>query len=278
MVDGRSESTPQSLTWNSSEAAQHWQRCAGQRQQLLGKATQCLLEAAQIGPGDRVLDIAAGTGDQSLLAAQKVGPGGAVLATDIAADMLKVAGHLAQQERLTNLTTRVMNAEQLDLEDRTFDAVISRMGLMFVPHLDQALREIRRVLKSGKRLAALVWSAPERNPLSSLPLTIVAKYTGMSFFGAPGPFALANPVVFERALHEAGFHEVSIQAIPVHFHYASVEALIQSGRSMMPDVGERLSPQDQLRLSEEMQQTLHQFEGPQGLEALGETLLGVGTA
>ncbi len=277
MADEHAESTPQSLMWNSSEAAHHWQRLAGQRQQLLGEATQRLLEAAQIGPGDRVLDIAAGTGDQSLLAAQKVGPGGAVLATDIAADMLKVAAHLAQQQGLTNLTTRVMNAEQLDLEDHTFDAVISRMGLMFAPHLDQALREIRRVLKSGRRLAALVWSAPERNPLSALPLTIVAKYTGMSFFGAPGPFALADPAVFERALHEAGFHEVNIQAIPVHFHFASMEAFMQSGRSMMPGVGEQLNPQDQQRLSQEMQQTLRQFEGPHGLEAPGETLLGVGT-
>lgn len=268
--------TPQRLTWNSSEAAEHWQQLAERRQQDLGEATGRMLEAAQIGPGDRVLDIAAGTGDQSLLAARKVEPGGTVLATDLSADMLNVAAKLAQQEGLTNLTTRVMDAEQLDLENNAFDAVICRNGLMFVPHLQPALEEIRRVLKPGRKLAALVWSAPERNPLSSLPLAIVAKYTGMSFFGAPGPFALGDPALFERVLKEAGFREVVIQAIPVRIHFASVEAFIEAGRSMMPGVGERLSPQDQQHLSEEMQQTLRQFEGPQGLVASGETLLGVG--
>ena len=270
------ESTPQALTWNSSEAAEQWQQRAEQRQHDLLEATQSMLEAAQIGPGDHVLDIAAGTGDQSLLAARTVAPGGTVLATDLSADMLGVATQRARQEGLTNLTSRVMDAGQLDLEDNAFDAAICRNGLMFVPHLHQALREIRRVLKPGRKFAALVWSAPERNPLSSLPLTIVAKYTGMSFFGTAGPFALADPAVFERVLTEAGWRSVVIQAIAVRLHFTSVEALIQVGKSQLPDVGEQLSPLDQQRLSEDMQQTLRQFEGPQGLEAPREMLLGVG--
>src|SRR5947208_1514001 len=196
MTNEQTKPTQPILSWNSSERAESWQQEAERRQQLLGEATERMLEAAQIGPGDRVLDIAAGTGDQSLLAARKVGPGGMVLATDLSEDMLKVAARLAQQEGLANITTRVLDAQQLDLQANTFDAVISRLGLMFVPHLSQALEKILRVLKPGGKLAALVWSAPEHNPLTSAPLALLEKYTGGSFLGAAGPFPLADPSHF----------------------------------------------------------------------------------
>src|SRR5258708_12288433 len=103
-----------------------------------------MLESAGLGPGDHVLDIAAGTGDQSLLAARRVGPGGSILATDISADMLGIAARVAQQEGLTTLTTRVMDAQQLDLEDNAFDAVICRLGLMLIPNCNPSLTQLRR--------------------------------------------------------------------------------------------------------------------------------------
>jgi ubiquinone/menaquinone biosynthesis C-methylase UbiE len=265
------------LSWNSSERAEGWQQEAERRQQLLGEATERMLEAAQLGPGDRVLDIAAGTGDQSLLAARKVGPGGTVLATDLSEDMLTVAARLAQQEGLANITTQVLDAEQLDLEANSFDAVISRLGLMFVPQLSQALGKILSVLKPGGKLAALVWSAPARNPLTAVPLTLLEQYTGASFLGAAGPFALADPRHFEQVLKEAGFHEVTIQAIPVRFQFPSLEAFMLQGRRTVGGMMERLSQQEQERLAQDIRQGLRQFEGPQGLVAPGEVLLGVGT-
>jgi ubiquinone/menaquinone biosynthesis C-methylase UbiE len=274
MSQEQSESMPQ---WHSPEVAKYWQQEAEQRQQSMEEATRQMLLSAQLKPGDRVLDIAAGTGDQSILAARIVGPTGLVLATDISAEMLHVAASLAQQEKLTNISTQVMDAGQLDLDDETFDAAICRNGLMLVPRLQQALSEIHRVLKPGSNFAALVWSAPERNPLHALPLALIAKYTGAFSSNAPGPFSLADKRRFEQALQDAGFRDVAIQAIPLQLHFASVEAFIESRRKLVASTIERLSQQDQQRLVEEVRQVLSQFEGPQGLVTSGETLLGVGT-
>jgi ubiquinone/menaquinone biosynthesis C-methylase UbiE len=276
MTHEQKEPVTQAQGWQSSEAVESWQRETRQRQMIMQESTQKMLDAADLRPGDRVLDIAAGTGDQSLLAARRVGPDGMVLATDISEAMLKVAANTAQQEGLSNVITRVMDAEHLDLESQSFDAVICRQGLMLIPHLQQALSEILRVLKSGRKLAAQVWSTPERNPLFSLPLTIIAKHTGASPLSTPTLFSLGDPAIFEQTLKQAGFHDVNIQAAPLHFQVASVEAFLQARRGMVGAM-ERLSEGEQQQLLEEVKQALLPFEGPQGLVAPGEVLIGVGT-
>ncbi len=269
---------PQGSIWSSSEIAEHWQQDVERRRQDFAEATQRMLAAAGLKPGDHVLDVAAGTGDQSLLAARIVGPGGSILATDISADMLNIAARVAQQEGLTTIITRVMDAEQLDLQDNAFDAVICRLGLMLIPHHQQALREIRRVLKPSGKLAALVWSAPESNPLFSLPLTILSKYAPGASSHRPNLFALSDPTVFERELTEAGFYEVRTRALPFQSHYTSLDAFLQSTASRLTaGVIEQFSQQEQQQLLEEVRQALSQFEGSHGFVAPAELLLGVGS-
>jgi ubiquinone/menaquinone biosynthesis C-methylase UbiE len=269
---------PQSSLWSSSEMAERWQQDVERRRQDMAEATQRMLETAGLKPGDHVLDIAAGTGDQSIFAARIVGPGGSILATDISAEMLGIAARVVQQEGLTNITTRVMDAEQLDLQDNAFDAVICRLALMLIPHRKPALREIRRVLKAGGKLAALVWSAPENNPLFSLPLAILSKYARGASSHLPNPFALSDPTVFERELTEAGFYEVITRAIPFQSHYASLDAFLQSTASRLTaGVMGQLSQQEQQQLLGEVRQALSQFEGSHGLVAPAELLLGVGS-
>ncbi len=264
--------------WSSSETAEHWQQDAQRRRQDFADATQRMLEAAGLLPGDHVLDIGEGTGDQSLWAARRVGPSGSILATDLSADMLGIAARVAQQEGLTTITTRVMNAEQLDLEDSAFDAVICRLALMLIPNRKQALREIRRVLKPGGKLAALVWSAPEHNPLFSLPLAIVSKYARGASSHLPDPFALSDPRVFERELTEAGFSEVSTRPLAFQSHYTSLDAFLHSTASRLTaGVMEQLRKAEQQQLLEEVRQALSQFEGPHGFVAPAELLLGVGS-
>jgi ubiquinone/menaquinone biosynthesis C-methylase UbiE len=269
---------PQSSVWSSSEMAEHWQQDVERRRQDFAEATQRMLEAADLGPGDHVLDIAAGTGDQSILAARRVGPSGSILATDISADMLDIAARVVQQEGLTTITTRVMDAEQLDLSDNAFDAVICRLGLMLIPNRKLALREIRRVLKPGGKLAALVWSAPENNPLFALPLAIVSTYVREASSHRPHPFALSDPRVFERELTEAGFSEVITRTLPFQSHYASLDAFLQSTASRLTaGVMGQLGHLEQQHLLGEVRQALSQFEGSHGLVAPAEFLLGVGS-
>src|SRR5581483_2705655 len=266
-----------SRMWRSTDAEQ-WQQDVERRRQDFADATHRMLEAAGLKPGDHVLDVAAGTGDQSFLAARIVGPGGSILATDLSPDMLAIAARVAQQEGLTTITTCVMDAQQLDLEDETFDAVICRLGLMLFPHPQQALREIHRVLKTGGKLAALVWSSPEHNPLWSLPLGILSRYASGAPSPGPNPFALSDPSVFERELTDAGFHMVSTQALPFESHYASSEAFLHSTASrLIAGVMGQLPHQEQEHVLGEVRQAVSQFEGPQGLVAPAEFLLGVGS-
>lgn len=272
---------PQGSTgqWRSSEQAERWQQDVERRRQDFSAATHRMLEAAGIQPGDRVLDIAAGTGDQSLLAARIVGPAGSILATDLSADMLAIAAQVAQQEGLNTITTRVMDAELLDLADDSFDAAICRLGLMLLPHPERALREIRRVLKPGARLAALVWSAPEHNPLWSLPLAILSKYASEAPSPRPDLFSLSDPSVFARALTDAGFHEVSTRAFPFESHYASLDAFLHStgSRLIAGVMGRQLSQEEQQHLLGEIRQAVSPFVGDRGLVAPAELLLGVGS-
>ena len=269
------EQQPQVHIWNSPEVVKNWEQEAGPRQAVMEEATEEMLLAAGLKSGDHVLDLAAGTGDQSLLAARKVGPEGMVLATDLSVEMLNVAAKRAQTEGLTNIMTRVMDAEQLNLEEGSFDAVICRNGLMHSSHLQSALRGIRRVLKPGGNLAALVWS---RNPFHLLPLTILANYVGKASVDLPNPFTLSDPAVFEQALREAGFRDVMICPLALRLQFASMDAFLESRRAMIAVLMGQMSQQVQQQVLNEVRQVLSQFEGPQGLVTSGETLLGVGTS
>jgi ubiquinone/menaquinone biosynthesis C-methylase UbiE len=274
MSQERHEQQPQVHVWNSPEGVKTWEQDTRQRQQDMEEATKEMLLAARLKSGDHVLDLAAGTGDQSLLAARKVGPEGMVLATDLSPEMLDVAAKRAQAGGFTTIMTRVMDAEQLNLEERSFDAVICRNGLMHLPHLQAALEGIRRVLKPGGKLAALVWS---RNPFHLLPLTILANYAGKASANLPNPFTLSDPAVFEQALREAGFRDVMIRPIPLCLQFASMDAFLESRRAMIAVLMGQASQQVQQQVLNEVRQVLSQFEGPQGLVTSGETLLGVGT-
>jgi ubiquinone/menaquinone biosynthesis C-methylase UbiE len=103
-----------------------------------------MLELASVQPGSRVLDVAAGTGDQTLMAARRVGPTGNVLATDDSTSMLKVAAEAARKEGLTNVDTRVMNAENIELDSDSFDAVVCRIALMRLGGDRGTVQTIRR--------------------------------------------------------------------------------------------------------------------------------------
>jgi ubiquinone/menaquinone biosynthesis C-methylase UbiE len=198
-----------------------------------------------------------------------------VLAIDISQEMLDVAARFAQQEGLRNITTRVMNAEQLDLPESSFDAVISRFGLMLIPQQQQALREIRRVLKPGGRVAGLVWSKPERNPLFTLEIETIRKY-GEAAEDQPDVFSLADEATFIRGLTEVGFREVQVHALPQTFRFPSFEALTAWWGPLFDRTLARLEREPGQHVYEEIRQAVRQFERSEGIVAPAEVLLGVG--
>ncbi|HEY3166381.1 MAG TPA: class I SAM-dependent methyltransferase, partial [Candidatus Binatia bacterium] len=159
----------------SREVAERWHRAKAHRAKITGGASELMLEMANIRAADRVLDVAAGTGDQTILAAQRVGPTGSVLAVDLSPSMLKIADEAARNAGLTNVEMRVMNAEKIDFDTDSFDAVICRMGLMVFSNPVKALMGMRRVVKPGRKVVALVPSTAEKNPCRSIPLAVVRR-------------------------------------------------------------------------------------------------------
>ncbi len=184
---------------------------------LARPATEIMLDMAQIGPGSRVLDVAAGAGEQTLQAAARVGPAGTVLATDIAPNILDFAAAEARARRLSQRSTpRCMDGEDLDVPEGTFDAVISRVGLIYFPDQQKALAGMRRALKPGGRVAAIVYTTPENNRFFSIPVSIIRRRANLPppLPGQPGPFSLGGAGVLEEALRKAGFRDVESRTVP----------------------------------------------------------------
>jgi SAM-dependent methyltransferase len=210
-------------------AAEAWYRWSPTLNQWLGKATDRMLEMAGIREGHRVLDIAAGAGEQSITTAKKVGPNGHVLATDISANILEYAKQMAEQEGLSNIETKVMDGENLQLEDGTYDAVISRVGLIYFPDQQKALKEMLRVLKPGGKVAAIVYSTPEKNKFFSVPVSIIRNRAKLPppLPGQPGPFSLGAPGVIENAFTQAGFKNVKSELVDSPLELSSAKECVR---------------------------------------------------
>ena len=238
-----------------------------------------MLEVASVQPRNRVLDVAAGTGDQTVMAARRVGPMGHVLAVDTSASMLNVAAEAARKEGLTNIETRVMSAKSLALDADSFDAVICRIALH---HFPQSLSVMRRVVKAGGKVAVIVFSALEKNPYHGIVFGIVQRFVNMPLpaSGEPWMYALGDPEALGDLYSRAGFRNVSIHAVPIQRRFPSAADAIRPMRNTAASVRElmsRLNDADRELAWTEIEQQLLQFEGPNGFEAPGEVLIGVGT-
>ena len=256
------------------ERAELWSRSQAQRSEIYGPATERMLDLAELRSGSRVLDVAAGTGDQTLLAAQRVGPNGYVLATDISENMLSAAADAVRAVGLTNVETRIMDAENLDLDADSFDAVICRLGLHSIRNLAKAMRGMYRVVKRGGKVAALDFSAAEKNPYQGIPL-MVARPLGSAM---PTVFALGEPRVLEDAFRDGGFFSVVVHTVTTQRRFPSRAEVIRSLKdSINGQRIEKLRDAEREQAWAEVEQQLRRFEGPNGWEFPGELLIGVGT-
>jgi SAM-dependent methyltransferase len=190
------------------------------------KITQRLIELAEIKPGQRVLDVATGIGEPSITAAKVIGTGGHVLAIDISRQMLAIAKERATFLRLQDIIEfRESDAENLDLANSSFDAALSRWGLMLFPNLDAAIGKIYNSIVSGGRFAAAVWADATKVPIISLASRIIGSQVQMSALPpeVPNPFSLADTNKLENSLARIGFRDIHIDTVFVTFEFKSGE-------------------------------------------------------
>jgi SAM-dependent methyltransferase len=177
-----------------------------------------------------VLELAAGLGETGMLAAELVAPMGGVIISDQAEAMLEGARARAGALGLSNVEFQVLNAEWIDLPVASVDAVLCRWGYMLMADPATALRETRRVLRPGGRVALAAWDAIEQNPWALLPAAELRE-RGLGAPpqpGSPGPFALGNREELAELLERSGFSEIRVEDLALVRSHASFEELWDS--------------------------------------------------
>jgi ubiquinone/menaquinone biosynthesis C-methylase UbiE len=166
------------------------------------KLSNELIELARITPGSKVLDVATGIGEPAVTAARRIQPSGKVLATDISPEMLAIGRERAEKMGLQHIIEfRESDAESLKVVDKSFDAVLCRLGLMFLPNLPNALRIFYEALVPGGKIAAAVWPALDKVPAINLAfLTVWKKLNLPPPTTDTPPFHLSDPLALQSAL------------------------------------------------------------------------------
>ena len=264
-------------------AAQAWDHWGPLLNRWLGAATTTMLDMAEIGPGSRVLDIAAGAGEQTLTAAQRVGPQGSVLATDISPAILRYALAAARKAGLDNVRTLELDGERHDtLEAGSFDAAISRVGLIYFPDQQRALAGIKHALRDGGRFAAVVYSTPDKNPFFSIPVGIIRRRAQLPppLPGQPGPFSLGADGVLARTLEQAGFRDVEVRKVDSPVILPSAAECVRFERESFGALHQMMASLNDAERAEtwaEIEEALRKFETQDGFTGPCEMLVGAGT-
>jgi len=200
--------------WDS--AAEAWDRWGGLLGRWLGASTEMMCDMTNIHAGSSVLDVAAGAGEQTMTVARRVGPSGHVLASDLSPGILDYVDRNAKLAGLDNVETIVKDGEALDeIDAGPFDAVISRVGLIYFPDQIKALTGMRNKLRPGGRVGAITYAAADLNGFFSVPVGIIRRRAALPppLPGQPGPFSLGDPDVLAKRLTDAGFSNVQIERV-----------------------------------------------------------------
>jgi len=214
-MDARLQRRVQRYGWDRAAAyyEQYWAR-------QLEPAQTRLLALAALAPGERVLEVACGTGLITFPAAQAVGPAGQLTATDISDSMVTRVRETATARGLNHVAAERMDAEELALPDGVFDAVLCGLGLMYLPDPGQALREMRRVLKPAGRVAVAVWGARQHCGWAEI-FPIVDRRVQSEV--CPMFFQLGTGRALGLALEAAGFADITSERISSTLIYHSPE-------------------------------------------------------
>jgi len=265
-------------------AARAWNDWGPFIRRWLGPSTELLLDMCGVVKGSRVLVVAAGAGDETLQIAERVGPSGHVVATDISSRILEFAARNAETSGFRNVETRVMDGEDLNaLDEESFDAVISRVGLIYFPDQQKALAGMKRVLRPGGRIGAIVYSTPENNKFFSIPVSIIRQRANLPppLPGQPGPFSLGSLGVLRGELSKAGFKNVEISTIRAPLMLPTASECLRFEKESFGALHTMLAGLDQEAREDawtEIHEKLKQFETENdGFVGPCELVLGVGS-
>jgi enediyne biosynthesis protein CalE5 len=228
--------------WNG--VAVGWNEWSSYTDDQAGHICERLVEMADINEGDRVLDVAAGYGEPSLTAARRTGPDGSVIATDISAEMLDFGRQRAAALGVENIEFMQSDANSLDFPAESFDAAVSRWGIIFDPDGEGAAAKVRGFLKPGSRFAIASWGPPER-----VPFLAIAMKTAMERLdlppappGTPGPLSRPTAEAIGGLLEGGGFSNIEVEELEVRFAFDSADEYTQFVKAIAAPVVAMISP------------------------------------
>lgn len=245
-----------------TKSAPGWQRRREHLRDATMPVSTWMVDALELQPGDDVLELAAGLGDTGFLAAELIAPTGTLICSDFVPEMLAAAQARAAELGITNVRFRQIDAEVIDQPAASLDGVLCRWGYMLMTDAEAALRETRRVLKPGARVALAAWASPAENPWSAAP---VRALIGRGLFEAPDPrapgqFAWASRDDVADHLEAGGFVEYEIDRIAFEMRFASPAEWLAYARDTSARCGDLVARLD--------------HSGRAAIEALFEDLAG----
>jgi SAM-dependent methyltransferase len=228
--------------WNT--AATGWRKWSQLIDEGGSKISQRLVELAGIEPGHRVLDVAAGYGEPSLTAGRKVGANGSVVATDISGEMIAFGRERAAAAGLENIEFIESDAASLDFPEASFDAALSRWGIIFEPDGEAAAARVRKFVKPGGRMAISSWGPPDRVPMLGLPMRTVMERLQVPPPppGTPGPLSRPTPEALAGLLEGGGFSDVAVEEANVIFEWQSPEEFTTFIKEIAPPIIAMIEP------------------------------------
>lgn len=201
-------------SWSTAFPA--WKRYDAELVAWAAPVSDRMVERLAPTQGQRILDLASGTGEPALAIAERVGPLGAVHGFDIVAPMLEFAREKASRRDLRNIEFKEQDIETLDVAAGTYDGAAMRFGLMFFPQPVVALKKIHHALKAGARIVLGTWAPADKNPWAASPMGALKRQMELPAPppGTPGLFAMSDPERLKSVLSEAGFKDIQVEAVP----------------------------------------------------------------
>jgi ubiquinone/menaquinone biosynthesis C-methylase UbiE len=268
-------------TYEIAEAiAPTWERRRADVEAVMTPVREWMLRSLSPRAGDTVLELAAGVGDTGFDAAAFIGEKGRVISTDFSPAMVAAARRRSAERGLRNVEHRVIDAERIELEPDSVDAVLCRLGYMLMADPSIALAETRRVLRPGGRLALAVWGAMEQNPFFTVVAISMTQHGHLPPPEPPGPpvFSMARAERTTALLEGAGFSTVRTEEVPVRFDVAGADEYLSVISDTAGPLGlalRGLSQTEREAVRTDVEDSLARFTTERGYELPGVALCAV---